>query len=437
MTRRFAVCLLLLCGWSDWGQLPAEELPSAMFRYTTRPEPDFKWSVKQHHSIGEGTVHELHLVSQKWQGIVWEHALLVYEPQEVLYPNHMLIMVTGGRTGRTPKPEDMVLGMALANLCGARVASLHQVPNQPLLGDYVEDDLITETWLKYLETGDDTWPLLFPMVKSAVQAMTALEAFSQEQWKQPINGFVISGASKRGWTSWLTPVVDKRVLGTAPIVIDTLNFPVQMRHQLETWGKYSEQIEDYTRKGLVKPDGEPRTPREEQLWQMMDPYTYRSQLTLPKLMINGANDRYWVSDALKNYWTELSGPKHVLMVPNAGHGLDGGREGALTTLGVFFRHTVTGKQLPHLEWEHAVQEGEQHFTITTNSAPQMARLWTALSDSKDFRESKWEPQPLNGEADKYTGKVAPPAGKNLALFGELQFEFEGLYYSLTSRVFAE
>ena len=34
---------------------------------------------------------------------------------------------------------------------------------------------------------------------------------------------------------------------------------------------------------------------------MVDPFTYRERLVKPKLLINGANDRYWTLDALDTF----------------------------------------------------------------------------------------------------------------------------------------
>lgn len=413
------------------------ELPSGIFDYAARAEPVYEWSVVRTHTVRKGRAWHLRLVSQTWQDVVWEHDLIVCRPQRVVHPNHVLLFVTGGRNGRSPGPDELGLGLELANLCGAPVATLHQVPNQPLLDGRVEDDLITETWLKYLATGDETWPLLFPMVKSAQQAMNALQEFSLSEWQQPVAGFVITGGSKRGWTSWLTPVVDDRVIATAPLVIDTLNFPVQSQNQLEAWGAYSEQIADYTRKGLVKQPGDPLSEREERLWKMMDPYTYRSVLTLPKLIVNGTNDRYWTVDAVKFYWNDLAGPKYIRQVPNAGHGLDGGKQGALRTVAAFFRHAALDKPLPQLQWSHDVTQNQTALTVSTDTTPVAARLWTATSATHDFRESTWTSRDMQRESEKYVGAINRPPGRHVAVYGELEFHLQNLKYSLTTRVFQE
>ncbi len=412
-----------------------DAVPRALFNYVDREEKVFEWKLNESRDVLQGTIYDMTLTSQQWQGIVWKHALTVCEPKEVRYPKHVLLFVTGGSNGNRPGQGDLQRGLALANLCGARVATIHQVPNQPLFEGRKEDDLITDTWLKYLETGDENWPLLFPMVKTAVKSMDAIEDLAKSEWNTSIEGFVITGASKRGWTSWLTAVADERIIATAPMVIDVLNFRPQMQHQLSAWGKYSEQIVDYTSKGLIKEGDE--SPRDEHLRRMMDPYTYRKQLDLPKLLVNGTNDRYWVADAMSLYWEDLVGPKNVLQIPNAGHGLDGGHELTLSTVAVFFQHAATKTPLPQVTWDDSNALDSLEFKVSATRKPASAHLWIAHSGSLDFREAAWKSQTLDGSSSSYQCNVPRPQEGHVAYYCELKYEQGGIPFSLCTVIHCE
>jgi len=153
-------------------------------------------------------------------------------------------------TGSGGIKEWLLYGTEVATDIGALFAILLDVPNQPLFDGLREDEIISYTFEKYLETGDENWPLLFPMTKSAVKAMDAVQEFAEEELDINVSGFLITGASKRGWTTWFSAVVDSRVKAIAPIVYDNLDLPRQMQHQIDAWGAYSEQISDYTEKKL-------------------------------------------------------------------------------------------------------------------------------------------------------------------------------------------
>jgi PhoPQ-activated pathogenicity-related protein len=310
------------------------------------------------------------------------------------------------------------------------VVVLPQVPNQPLLGGKNEDALIAETFVRYLETKDEEWPLLFPMVKSAVRAMDAAQAFAQER-NQPVERFVVTGASKRGWTTWLTAAVDPRVKAIAPMVIPTLNFRAQNKHQLENFGKYSEQIDDYTARGLTEKID---TPTGTRLWHMVDPLSYRDRLTMPKLQINGTNDPYWTLDSMNLFWDDLKGPKAVVYLPNAGHALDQHRDYAIEGVGALFRSAIGGKPLPELSWKHRdTESGDLELAVISHPAPRSAQLWTSTSTTLDFRRSKWSPIPLQA-GTRMVGRVTRPARGNVALFADLEYELDGLTYHLSTQI---
>ncbi len=396
--------------------------------YIKKPDPAFAWSQTGNISAKAGIITSIKLTSQVWQGITWSHDLRVYEPREIVHPDAMLLFITGGDTERKASEDDHKQAFGLAQLCGARVAVLPQVPNQPLLDGKTEDELIAETFVRYLQTKDENWPLLFPMVKSAVKAMDAVQSWAKENGK-PVTRFVVTGGSKRGWTTWLTGAVDDRVIAIAPMVIVMLNLGPQGPNQLKVWGQYSEQIHDYVERGLME---KVATPTGTNLWKMVDPFTYRERLVKPKLLINGANDRYWTLDALDLYWNDLQGPKYLIELPNAGHDLKVNRDWATSGLGAFFHHVVLNRPMPQLTWKFAEGAGgDFHVTIRSDPAPQAARIWTARSENRDFRESKWGSAPLKaGESMAYHGQS--DAGGHLALFGEVEYQVNGIPFHLTT-----
>ena len=416
------------------GFLGAAPARADLFDYIKKPDGAFSWKLDKKTESAAGTVYTLKLVSQKWQGITWEHDVQVFLPKGVKPGAKMFLWNQGGKAGL----QSTLLGMEMARRMQAPVAFVFGIPNQPLLDGKSEDGLIAETFVRYLKTKDEDWPLLFPMVKSLVRAMDALEQFAKAEWNVELTAFVVSGASKRGWTTWLTAAADPRVKAIAPLVIDTLNFGAQIPHQLESFGKYSEMIKDYTSRGLVPL---PDTPEAKKLWLMVDPYFYRDKITVPRMIINGANDPYWTTDALNLYWEGLKGDKWVLYVPNAGHNLeqkhaDGkkDRDRVLNTLGAFVRHQMAGTAPPKLTWKHDDQNGKFRLTATADPAPRGARLWVATAPTRDFRQAAWKEQEAKVHKGVITGLVSPPGEGFLAFFAEIDFEVGDLRYTLSTQM---
>src|SRR5699024_163789 len=118
-------------------------------------------------------------------------------------------------------------------------------------------------------------------------AMDALTAFLAEESGSGPTRFILTGASKRGWTTWLTAAVDERVLAIAPMVFDILNFHPQLAQQREYFhGGYSPQIRAYEEQDLFSLL---ESTAGSILADAVDPLSYRDRLTMPKLILLGTN----------------------------------------------------------------------------------------------------------------------------------------------------
>lgn len=420
---RFAFGGLIFC--TAWPLVAAETAPDALERYVRAADTNFAWRVVGQSNLPNATVTRLSLTSQHWRGLPWTHTVQVVRPAVIRQPDIAFLFVTGDGSGR----GSLELLRTLAERAGAVAAVITRVPNQPLYGDRKEDALIAYTFDQYLKTGDETWPLLFPMVKSAVRAMDAVQEWSAREHGTTLQRWVVGGASKRGWTTWLTGAVDPRVRGIAPMVIDMLNMPAQTAWAKKVYGRQSEKIHDYTELGLIEKMGEPEM---EKLRGWVDPYSYRRRYSMPKLILLGTNDPYWTVDSLRHYWDDLPGPKLVFQTPNAGHDLGGGRE-ATQTLAAFYEMIAAGRELPQVEW----QRNGRELTVRWTPLPRAARLWKAESADRDFRDEHWTSRNLalpSGTEPLVVSLDAPPRGYR-AFLVEGQFVApDGREYALSTQV---
>ena len=384
----------------------------ALEDYIRRPDTNYSWKQIDQRQTNGSTVTHLELTSQNWRDHIWTHTVQVVRPETVRNPGIAFLFITGDGSGRS----SLGLLKTLSDRAGAIAAVITKVPNQPLYDGRKEDALIAYTFDQYLRTGDETWPLLFPMTRSAVRAMDAVHAFAAKEYQQKIEKFVVSGASKRGWTTWLTAAADSRVIAIAPMVIDMLNMKAQMQWAEKVYGKQSEKIRDYTELHLQEKMDDPAMVK---LRGWVDPYSYRQRYNLPKLLLLGTNDPYWTVDSLRHYWNELPEPKLIFQTPNAGHDLGGGKE-ATQTLAAFFQMIADGHELPRMEWQFSA-ENPAELSVKVNRPARAIRLWTADSADRDFRDEQWTSRDLPIKPGSSIGKavIEKPASGYRACLGEV------------------
>jgi PhoPQ-activated pathogenicity-related protein len=395
-------------------------------QYVVRPDDSYAF-----HSLRSGRLRgaeylEAIVTSQTWRGIAWKHELFMVKPEHLAAPAaQALLFIDGGSwdpgddsAAARPVPREAAIFVRLAEALRAPVALVRQVPFEPLFEGRREDALIAYTFEQYLDTGDPDWPLLLPMVKAAVRAMDTVQQLGRERWGLAIERFTVTGASKRGWTSWLTAAIDPRVASVAPMVIDMLNFRAQISLQRQTFGALSEQIQDYEQIHLPERIDSP-TGRE--LVSMVDPYSYRDKLTQPKLVLLGTNDPYWPLEALNAYWSGLPEEKRVLYLPNQTHNLrDVDR--LIGSIAALHRYSERGTPLPALSEAFAQRKDRLELTVRSDRTPERILGWSASSPTRDFRQAHWSAHDCRRSGDSYLCESRASADAYTAVYAEAVFQ---------------
>jgi PhoPQ-activated pathogenicity-related protein len=384
---------------------------TALDRYVAAPDPSFSWNVVSDLPADGATATVLELTSQRWlseqevERPEWTHWLTVIRPKEVK-SDIGLLFITGGANDRPAPTRPSAWLLDAARETGTVTAELRMVPNQPVVfkddpthKPRSEDDFIAYTWDRFLRTGDERWPARLPMTKSAVRAMDAVTAFcaSTEGGGQAVRRFVVSGASKRGWTTWTTAAVDPRVVAIAPAVIDMLNLEPSFQHHWRAYGAWSDAVKDYVQLGIMNWMG---TPQFRALMRIEEPYEYRDRLTLPKFLLNASGDQFFLPDSSRYYFDDLRGEKHIRYVPNASHSLD--KTDALDSVEAFYAAVVSGRPRPQIKWTF---ERDGSIKVVARDRPESVALWQATNpDARVFRQDRI--------GNAYTSRPLEPSGPN-------------------------
>jgi PhoPQ-activated pathogenicity-related protein len=403
---------------------------TALDRWVATEDPAYKYSLVSTKQTNGVTMQVLDMTSQKWRSsdevdrTEWKHWVTILRPAQVKHAT-ALLFIGGGNNGRAaPDTPDATL-LNIAKQTGAVVAELRMVPNQPLVfpGEKprTEDAMIAYTWDKFLKGGDELWPARLPMTKAAVRAMDTVTAFAKSAEGGGVNveKFVVAGGSKRGWTTWTTAVVDKRVVAIMPVVIDMLNVVPSFIHHWQVYGFWAPAVGDYVAMRIMEWN---ETPRYKELMKIVEPYEYRERLTIPKYMINASGDQFFLPDSSQFYFKDLIGEKHLRYVPSADHSLRGS-DAPLSMLS-FFDAVLNNRARPEFSWTKG-KDGS--LSLKVKDEPSEVKIWQATNESaRDFRlmtiGPKWTASPLELKNGAATAKVPAPAKGWTAFFVELTYK---------------
>ncbi|MBX7256704.1 MAG: PhoPQ-activated pathogenicity-related family protein [Candidatus Hydrogenedentes bacterium] len=403
--------------------------------YVAKPDPAFTYDPKPAREDQKDayTARTYHLVSQEWLDTTkvdrtkWEHWVIVVIPKEVKY-NQTLLFIGGGGNGGQDVPEADGMLAQVAVMTKSILVEIKQIPNQPLHfteekdeqykeSGRKEDSLIAYGWDKFLVTQDPIWLARLPMTKAVVRAMDLV----QKEYPQ-ITGFFVCGGSKRGWTTWTTAAVDKRVVGIAPAVIDVLNVAKSLDNHFAAYGFWAPAVGNYDEMHIMD---RMHTPEFKALEAVVDPYSYIDRLTMPKYIINAAGDQFFPPDSWKFYFDDLKGEKYLRYIPNTDHGLS---PEAYFNMASFYNAVLTNTPRPKFTWSKGA---DGSLEVRCEDKPTQVLLWQATNpEGRDFRLEKIGKAYVSSPAEEtepgvYRAAIQAPEKGYTAFLLEMEFPNPG------------
>ncbi len=398
--------------------------------YIKTPDPAFAYDPTPAKFVEDSayTASVYHMTSQEWldetkvDRTAWKHWVTVIVPKDLAF-KQALLFIDGGsnRAGDAPEPAKELA--QLATMTKSVLVDVAQIPNQPIhfkgemLDKYkedgrAEDSLIAYGWDKYMRTGDPLWLPRLPMTKAIVRAMDLV------QKEQPgIDGFFVVGASKRGWTTWTTAAVDKRVIGISPAVIDVLNVVASIDNHHAAYGFWAPAIGNYVEMDIL-----PRlhSPEFAKLCDIVDPYSYLDRLTMPKFILCSTGDQFFPPNSSDFYFNDLRGENYLRYMANTDHGLS---IEAIFNMASFYHAILAGTARPKFTWK---KEADGALEMRCETAPTNILLWQATNPkARDFRLEEvgkiWSSSPVQGDAGVYRAEPGAPDQGWRAFFLEVEF----------------
>ena len=364
---------------------------TSMKDYIDSTKNEFSYEIEDVFYEDEWTGYHIRMTSGEWldskkvENVDWLHYVDIVIPKETQTDTGIMFIDSGVNDENYFRLDSTSVSYALRTK--SVIVNIHNIPAQPvnfLASDqesFYEDDLIAYAWNQFLEGGakqkDIEWLPRLPMTRAVVRSMDLAQEITLQN-NVNVKDFVVSGASKRGWTAWTTAAVDDRVVAVVPMVIDMLNMVPSFENHYRSYGEFSPAVQSYVNYNI---QDWMETDEFKTLMSYVEPYYFKEKFTMPKYLINAGSDEFFSTDSWRFYYDELPGDKLLRYVPNTNHSLNG--RYLNDDLISYFYRIINDIDMPTLKWElsdnnlNVVLDYEGNYNVS---------IWNAKNQNgRDFR----------------------------------------------------